>query len=82
MDCSLEAITIILKKISDAGKAPALSVLKKFIRAMTIISLFPEAGYTLAMDFKRDATLLPLLDELDEIVLSYEGGNTLRKMRE
>ena len=79
MDCSLEAITIILKKISDAGKAPALSVLKKFVRGNDNYLSFPEAGYTLAMDFKRDATLLPMLDELDEIVLSYEGRQYLAK---
>ena len=79
MDCSLEAITLILKKISDAGKAPALSVLKKFVRGNDNYLSFPEAGYTLAMDFKRDATLLPMLDELDEIVLSYEGRQYLAK---
>ena len=79
MDCSLEAITIILKKISDAGKAPALSVLKKFVKGNDNYLSFPDAGYTLAMDFKRDAKLLPLLDELDEIVLAYEGRQYLAK---
>ena len=79
MDCSLEAITVILEKISDSGTAPTLSVLKKFSKGNDNYLSFPRAGYTLAMDFKRDDKLSPLLDQLDEIVLSYGGRQYLAK---
>ena len=79
MDCSLEAMTVILERISNSGMAPTLSVLKKFGKGNDNFLSFPRAGYTLAMDFKRDAKLLTLLDELDKIVLSYGGRQYLAK---
>ena len=79
LDCSLEAISAILEKIADAGKAPALSVLKKFVKGNDNYLSFPRSGYTLAMDFKRDATLFSLLEEIDELVLAYEGRQYLAK---
>ncbi|WP_273627334.1 D-arabinono-1,4-lactone oxidase, partial [Pseudomonas aeruginosa] len=36
-------------------------------------------GYTLALDFKMDASLLPLLDELDRMVLDHGGRLYLAK---
>ena len=79
LDCSLEAISTILKTIADAGKAPALSVLKKFVKGNNNYLSFPRSGYTLAMDFKRDAALFPLLEEIDKLVLAYEGRQYLAK---
>ena len=40
---------------------------------------FPVEGYTLALDFKLDKGLFPLLDELDRIVLDYGGRLYLAK---
>ena len=79
LDCSKEAIPIILKKIADAGKAPFLSVLKKFGEGNNNYLSFPGSGYSLAMDFKRDGTLFPLLAEIDDLVLAYEGRQYLAK---
>jgi len=79
IDCALEAITVVLERISDSGTAPTLSVLKKFVTGNDNYLSFPRAGYTLSMDFKRDAKLLRLLDELDEIVLSFGGRQYLAK---
>ena len=36
-------------------------------------------GFTLALDFKNQPALFPLLDELDKIVLEYEGRVYLAK---
>ena len=79
LDCSKEAIPIILKKIADAGKAPSLSVLKKFGEGNNNYLSFPGSGYSLAMDFKRDGTLFPLLAEIDDLVLAYGGRQYLAK---
>ena len=79
LDCSREAISAILKKIADASMVPALSVLKKFVKGNGNYLSFPRSGYTLAMDFKRSEKLFPLLEEVDELVLAYEGRQYLAK---
>jgi len=40
---------------------------------------FPLAGYTIALDFKMQPKLLPLLDELDHLVVDYGGRLYLAK---
>jgi len=62
----------ILHRISDEGLGSFLAVLKVFGKQESIIS-FPKEGYTLALDFPVRKGLLPFLDELDALVLKYNG---------
>lgn len=74
-----EAITRVLSTSSAAGKGSFLSVLKKFGPGNSNLLSFPIQGYTLAMDFKWERNLLPMLDELDRIVLDHGGRLYLAK---
>ncbi|MCO5949272.1 FAD-binding oxidoreductase [Mucilaginibacter flavidus] len=62
----------ILTRISDEGLGSFLAVLKVFGKQESMIS-FPKEGYTLALDFPVRGNLLAFLDELDELVLKYNG---------
>ena len=62
----------ILQKISDEGLGSFLAVLKVFGKQESMIS-FPKEGYTLALDFPVRKGLMPFLDELDGLVLKYNG---------
>lgn len=62
----------ILTRIADEGLGSFLAVLKVFGRQDSMIS-FPKEGYTLALDFPVRNGLLSFLDELDELVLKYNG---------
>jgi decaprenylphospho-beta-D-ribofuranose 2-oxidase len=68
----------ILKKISGAGLGSFLAVLKVFGQQNDLIS-FPTEGYTLALDFPVRNGLFAFLDELDEIVMKYNGRIYLSK---
>jgi decaprenylphospho-beta-D-ribofuranose 2-oxidase len=78
-ESALAGIRRVLSSSSAAGKGSFLSVLKKFGPANANLLSFPMQGYTLAMDFKREKNLLPLLDELDRIVLDHGGRLYLAK---
>lgn len=78
-ESALASITQVLEKVSAAGKGSFLSVLKKFGKANKNWLSFPLEGYTLTLDFKREKSLFPLLDELDEIVLEHGGRLYLAK---
>jgi decaprenylphospho-beta-D-ribofuranose 2-oxidase len=69
---SKQGLIAILNKISDAGLGSFLAVLKVFGKQDDLIS-FPMEGYTLALDFPVRDGLFKFLDELDEIVLQYNG---------
>jgi decaprenylphospho-beta-D-ribofuranose 2-oxidase len=62
----------ILNRISEEGLGSFLAVLKVFGKQESIIS-FPKEGYTLALDFPVRKGLFSFLDELDELVLQYNG---------
>src|SRR5690606_7252593 len=74
-----QAIAKVLQRTSTAGKGSFLSVLKKFGAGNNNLLSFPMHGYTLAMDFKWERNLFPLLDELDAIVLDHGGRLYLAK---
>jgi FAD/FMN-containing dehydrogenase len=74
-----EAITVVLGRIQRQGLGSFLSVLKKMSAANHNYLSFPLDGYTLALDFKRQAKLFPLLDELDAIVTDHGGRIYLAK---
>lgn len=74
-----EAISAVLHKVAKSGKGSFLTVLKKMGPANKNLLSFPMSGYTLAMDFKFERSLFPLLEQLDDIVLTYGGRLYLAK---
>ena len=78
-DVSLRGIDEILNLISDSGRAPFLGVLKFFGDSNENYLSFPMKGYSLAVDFKYDESLLKFLDEIDKIVLKFNGRIYLTK---
>jgi decaprenylphospho-beta-D-ribofuranose 2-oxidase len=76
---SYEGLEEILKVISNSGKGSFLAVLKLFGKANDNYLSFPLEGYTLALDFKIESGLFDLLDEIDEIVIKYQGRIYLTK---
>lgn len=76
---SKQSISEVLKKIHASGKGPLLSVLKKFGEGNNNYLSFPFRGYSLALDFKKELGLFPLLAELDEIILANGGRLYLAK---
>jgi FAD/FMN-containing dehydrogenase len=75
---SKQGLIEILQRISDAGLGSFLAVLKVFGHQDDLIS-FPKEGYTLALDFPVRKGLFEFLDELDKIVLRYNGRLYLSK---
>ncbi|MCP4108487.1 MAG: FAD-binding oxidoreductase [Desulfobacteraceae bacterium] len=76
---SFEGLSRILNKISESGLGSFLAVLKLFGPENDNYLSFPLEGYTLALDFKIEPRLFPLLDALDNIVLEYGGRIYLSK---
>lgn len=68
-----EALRNILRRISASHRGSFLAVLKTFGAANANLLSFPLEGYTLALDFKLEAGLFQLLDELDAMVLEQGG---------
>jgi FAD/FMN-containing dehydrogenase len=75
----LAALTQILTKIAQSKRGSFLAVLKVFGEGNANYLSFPMRGYTLALDFKFDATLLDFLTELDHMVLEFGGRVYLTK---
>jgi len=69
----------ILTKVRTRGQGSFLAVLKLFGKENECYLSFPREGYTLALDFKITTGLFKLLDELDKIVLKYNGRIYLTK---
>jgi decaprenylphospho-beta-D-ribofuranose 2-oxidase len=78
-ETSYQGLHAILRKISEAGLGSFLAVLKLFGAQNDNLLSFPRAGYTLALDFKIEPKLFPLLDVLDRIVLDHGGRIYLTK---
>jgi decaprenylphospho-beta-D-ribofuranose 2-oxidase len=75
----LQGMRAILERISSSQRGSFLAVLKTFGAANHNLLSFPMEGYTLALDFKLEAGLLALLDELDSMVLAFGGRLYLAK---
>jgi decaprenylphospho-beta-D-ribofuranose 2-oxidase len=69
----------VLSRIVQSGRGSFLAVLKAFGAANANLLSFPQAGYTLALDFKVEAAVFELLNELDAIVLHHGGRLYLAK---
>lgn len=76
---SLKGLEEILNRIAGAGMGSFLAVLKLYGKENDNDLSFPMEGYSLALDFKMQTGLLPFLDELDQIVLKYDGRLYLAK---
>ena len=78
-EAGLLGLRAILKRIADSQRGSFLAVLKAFGPHNSNLLSFPLEGYTLALDFKMEPNLLPLLDELDAMVLDHGGRLYLTK---
>jgi FAD/FMN-containing dehydrogenase len=76
---SFQGLEVILKKIADSGLGSFLAVLKLCGPANDNLLSFPMEGYSLALDFKIEPRLFPLLDQLDRMVLDFGGRIYLTK---
>jgi FAD/FMN-containing dehydrogenase len=74
-----EALRAVLTKIASSKRGSPIAVLKLCGPQNDNPLSFPLEGYSLALDFKIDAGLFPILDELDAMVLSYGGRMYLTK---
>lgn len=78
-EASFEGLKDILKRIASTGLGSFLGVLKLLGPQNENYLSFPMEGYTMALDFKIQTNLFPLLDELDRIVLDHGGRLYLTK---
>ena len=78
-DKSYDGLKEILEEIAQSGKGSFLAVLKLYGKENQNYLSFPIEGYSLALDFKIEKGLFELLDELDKIVLKYDGRIYLTK---
>jgi len=76
---SFDGLHTILQKVAQSGIGSFLAVLKLFGPQNENYLSFPMEGYTLALDFKIQPRLFPLLDELDRMVVSHGGRLYLSK---
>lgn len=76
---SSEGLQVLLKAIASSGIGSFLAVLKLLGPENGNPLSFPMEGYTLALDFKIQPRLFPLLDELDRMVLDHGGRLYLAK---
>ncbi len=75
-----EGLEKILQTIAQSGQGSFLAVLKLFGEQNPLaIHSFPMEGYTLALDFKINKSLLDLIPKLDELVAQYGGRIYLAK---
>jgi FAD/FMN-containing dehydrogenase len=78
-EASFEGLQRILNRVAQSGIGSFLAVLKLFGPGNDNFLSFPMEGYTLALDFKIQPRLFPLLDELDRMVMDNGGRLYLTK---
>ncbi len=79
MASSYSGLSAILERIAESGIGSFLAVLKQLGAENQNLLSFPMEGYTLALDFKIQYRLFPLLDELDRMVVAHGGRLYLTK---
>lgn len=78
-EAGLNGMTAIMQRIAESGRGSFLAVLKVLGEANCNPLSFPLRGYTLALDFKVEPGLFPMLDDLDAMVADYGGRLYLAK---
>lgn len=76
---SYDGIKEILKFLQEKEVYSSLGVLKLFGKENANLLSFPMEGYTLALDFKIEPELFPVLDKIDDLVSELEGRIYLAK---
>jgi len=79
LEGGLEGLKVVLTRFARSRRASFLAVLKRFGKPNPGLLSFPIQGYTLALDLPVNRGLVPLLHELDRVVLSYGGRIYLAK---
>ena len=79
LEGGLEGLKDLLTRLAQSRRASFLAVLKRFGKSNAGLLSFPIEGYTLALDLPVASGLLPLLHELDRVVLSHGGRIYLAK---
>jgi FAD/FMN-containing dehydrogenase len=79
LDGGLEGLKDVLTRLARSRRASFLAVLKRFGEPNPGLLSFPIEGYTLALDLPVASGVVPLLHELDRVVLNYGGRIYLAK---
>jgi decaprenylphospho-beta-D-ribofuranose 2-oxidase len=69
----------LLTEVSNSGEGSFLAVLKQFGKANDNLLSFPTEGYTLALDFKLNASTIQTVKSLEAMVVSMGGRIYLTK---
>jgi len=78
-ETSIEGLTEILGLISKKGYGSFLAVLKLLGKENKNLLSFHKEGYTLALDFPISKKIFAFFNQLDELVLKYDGRLYLTK---
>jgi FAD/FMN-containing dehydrogenase len=79
LEGGLEGLKELLTRLARSRRASFLAVLKRFGKSDPGLLSFPIEGYTLALDLPVASGLIPLLHELDRMVVNYGGRIYLAK---